>query len=139
VVVAGLQDVLTVVRQPKTAAAYIQVSGRVGRSVREGPGLVVVPLDPRRGRDLSHYERLSAFHHRLFASVEPATVTPFADAAVDRGLRGTVSAVVRQTRNQHDPQVGTDDLRLADETAGYLAGRSESESVSSSSSASPPG
>jgi hypothetical protein len=91
--------------------------------VREGPGLVVVPLDPRRGRDLSHYERFSAFHHRLFASVEPATVTPFADAAVDRGLRGTVSAVVRQTRNQHDPQAGTDDLRLADETAGYLEGR----------------
>jgi hypothetical protein len=114
---------LTVVRQPKTVASYIQVTGRVGRSVREGPGLVLVLLDPRRGRDLSHYERFSAFHHRLFASVEPASVTPFTDAAVERGVRGTISAVVRQTRFQHDPQVGVDDLQLADEAAGYLEGR----------------
>lgn len=114
---------LTVIRQPKTVASYIQVTGRVGRSVREGPGLVVVLLDPRRGRDLSHYERFSAFHHRLFASVEPASVTPFTNAAVERGLRGTISAVVRQTRLQHEPLVGPKDIQLADEAAGYLEDR----------------
>lgn len=116
---------ITVVRQPKTVASYIQVTGRVGRSDREGPGLVVVLLDPRRGRDLSHYERFSAFHHRLFASVEPASVTPFTDAVVERGLRGAISAVVRQTRSQTEDhqQVDVEDLRLADGAASYLEGR----------------
>ena len=50
---------LTIVRQPKTSAQYIQVSGRVGRSPHQGPGLVVVLLNPLASRDISHYERFS--------------------------------------------------------------------------------
>ena len=115
---------LTVVRQPKTAATYIQVAGRVGRNTADGPGLVVVLLDPRRGRDLSHYERFTAYHQRLFAAVEAASVTPFTDAVVERGLRGAISAIVRQTRPEQRAAVGANDLNIAESAAAYLVERS---------------
>lgn len=123
---------LTVVRQPKTAATYIQVTGRVGRSVREGPGLVVVLLDARRGRDLSHFERFSAYHKRLFATVEPASVTPFTDAAVERGLRGAVACIVRQIRRQDGAAVTHGDLEMAREAARYLEDRASALDANSS-------
>nr|WP_276975011.1 helicase-related protein [Ferrimicrobium acidiphilum] len=114
---------LTVVRQPKTTASYIQVTGRVGRNTHEGPGLIVVLLDARRNRDLSHYERFSAYHNRLFANVEPASVTPFTDAAVERGLRGTVAAIVRQIRCDDNAAVNEGDIKIARKVAGYLEDR----------------
>jgi hypothetical protein len=89
---------LTIVRQPKTTATYIQVSGRVGRNAEKGPGLVIVLFNPSAGRDVSHYERFTSFHQRLYEAVEPATVTPFTDAVLERGLRGVIATVVRQTR-----------------------------------------
>ena len=114
---------LTIIRQPKTAATYIQVAGRVGRSFRDGPGLVVVLLDARRRRDLSHFERFTAYHKRLFSAVEPASVTPFTDAALERGLRGAVAAVVRQTRRQDGDAVTQGDRELARDAASYLKNR----------------
>ncbi len=104
---------LTVVRQPKTSAQYIQVSGRVGRSPHEGPGLVVVLLNPLASRDISHYERFTSVHARLYAAVEPASVTPFTDAALARGLRGALASVVRQTRPGNSPGVNGDDVARA--------------------------
>jgi len=104
---------LTIVRQPKTAAQYIQVSGRVGRSQHDGPGLVVVLLNPMASRDLSHYERFTSVHARLYAAVEPASVTPFTDAALARGLRGTLASVIRQTRPRSSPGVHPDDVARA--------------------------
>lgn len=112
---------LTIVRQPKTAATYIQVSGRVGRNARKGPGLVVVLLNPGAGRDVSHYERFTSFHERLYEAVEPATVTPFTEAVLERGLRGVVASVVRQTR---PIDVGPDLVSVDDEqyaAAAYAA------------------
>jgi Helicase conserved C-terminal domain len=114
---------LTIVRQPKTASQYIQVAGRVGRDARSGPGLVVVLLNPLASRDVSHYERFTAVHRRLYAAVEPATVTPFTDAALSRGLRGTLASVVRQTRPAGSPAVDSDDAVRADRSAAALAAR----------------
>ena len=104
---------LTIVRQPKTSAQYIQVSGRVGRSPHEGPGLVVVLLNPLAGSDMSHYERFTSVHARLYAAVEPASVTPFTDAALARGLRGALASVIRQTRPRSSPGVHADDVARA--------------------------
>lgn len=114
---------LTIIRQPKTTAQYIQVSGRVGRSPRQGPGLVVTVLNPLSGRDISHYERFSSVHERLYAAVEPASVTPFTDAALTRGLRGTVAAVVRQLRRGGGGAVDPDDEQLVGDAAEQVAVR----------------
>jgi hypothetical protein len=114
---------LTIVRQPKTAAQYIQVAGRVGRDPRTGPGLVVVVLNPLTSRDMSHYERFTSVHRRLYAAVEPASVTPFTDAALTRGLRGAVAAVVRQVRATGADRVLPGDLGLVHTAAAGLAAR----------------
>ncbi|MEV3938612.1 helicase-related protein [Glycomyces sp. NPDC049804] len=103
---------LTIVRQPKTAAQYIQVAGRVGRKPRNGPGLVVVLLNPLTSRDVSHYERFTSVHQRLYAAVEPASVTPFTDAALTRGLRGALASIVRQVRAAGNDRVLPDDIAL---------------------------
>ncbi|MGY1805790.1 helicase-related protein [Blastococcus sp. SYSU D00669] len=114
---------LTIIRQPKTAAQYIQVAGRVGRNARTGPGLVVTVLNPLTVRDMSHYEKFTSSHARLYAAVEPASVTPFTDAALDRGLRGTLAAVVRQVRAAGVDRVVHGDLDLVRAAAAGLAAR----------------
>lgn len=116
---------LTIVRQPKTAATYIQVSGRVGRRPADGPGLIVVLLSPLASRDISHYERFTAFHSRLYEAVEPATVTPFTDAALERGIRGVVSSVVHQTRPAGDDTITQADIEIARTAVETIASRAE--------------
>lgn len=104
---------LTIVHQPKTAASYIQVSGRVGRD-EQGPGLVLVLLSPSVSRDISHYERFISYHDRLYESVEPASVTPFTDASLDRGLRSVVAAIVRQIKKEENiDQITQEDIESA--------------------------
>jgi hypothetical protein len=114
---------LTIVRQPKTAAQYIQVAGRVGRNAQNGPGLVVVVLNPLTSRDISHYERFTTVHQRLYAAVEAASVTPFTDAALTRGLRGALASVVRQVRQRGSDAVGDTDVQLLRAAARSVAAR----------------
>lgn len=92
---------MTVMGQPKSASQYIQVTGRVGRSVH-GPALVFVVLNHDNVRDLSHYETFSKFHERLYASVEPASVTPYTMQALGRTARGC-SAIVAQVTTASVP------------------------------------
>lgn len=89
-------SLMLVVGQPKTTSQYIQVTGRVGRRWWERPGLIVTLLNPSRPRDRSHYERFRSYHGRLYAQVEPTSVTPFSPAAVDRALHAALVAFVRQ-------------------------------------------
>jgi len=86
---------MAIVGQPKTTSQYIQVSSRVGRDP-EKPGLVAILYAPSKPRDRSHYERFRPYHQRLYAQVEPTSVTPFSTPAVDRSLHGIVVAAVRQ-------------------------------------------
>jgi hypothetical protein len=79
---------LTIFGQPKSASQYIQVAGRVGRDERGAPGVVFVVLSAYNSRDRSHFEQFSTFHRRLYASVEPVSITPFTPAALERGLAG---------------------------------------------------
>jgi hypothetical protein len=116
---------LTIVLQPKTAAQYIQVAGRVGRNPGKGPGLVVVLLNPLTSRDISHYERFTSVHDRLYAAVEPASVTPFTDGALTRGLRGTLAAIVRQLRQAGTDRVLPDDVPLVQTAAAGVRRRAE--------------
>lgn len=88
-------SIMAVVGQPKTTSQYIQVSSRVGRGP-EKPGLVTVLYGQSKPRDRSHYERFRSYHQKLYAQVEPTSVTPFSLPAVDRALHALVVAAVRQ-------------------------------------------
>jgi hypothetical protein len=88
-------SLMTIVSQPKSTAQYIQVSGRVGREWNIKPGMVVTIYTSNRPRDLSHYEHFRSYHEKLYAQVEPTSVTPFAPPVISRALRGAVVAFVR--------------------------------------------
>lgn len=89
-------SLLTVVGQPKTTAQYIQVTGRVGRNWKERPGLIATIYSPSRPRDRSHFEKFRSYHERLYAQVEPTSVTPFAPPVLARALHAVMVSYVRQ-------------------------------------------
>jgi hypothetical protein len=90
-------SLMLVVGQPKSTSQYIQVTGRVGRKWWERPGLIVTLLNPARPRDRSHYEQFKAYHERLYAQVEPTSVTPFSPPAIERALHAVLASVLRQS------------------------------------------
>jgi hypothetical protein len=93
---------MTVMGQPKSASQYIQVTGRVGRH-HSAPGLVVTVLNSRIARDRAHYEGFSAWHDRLYASVESASVTPFTTRALEKSAPSVLTAMLRIIGNCKHP------------------------------------
>lgn len=89
-------SLMQVVGQPKTTSQYIQVTGRVGRNPEKRPGLIVTIHPHTRPRDRSHFERFTAFHNRLYAQVEPISMTPFSDPVLRRALHAVLVGYVRQ-------------------------------------------
>jgi len=89
-------SLMSIVGQPKTTSQYIQVSGRVGRRWWERPGLVVTIYGASRPRDRSHFERFRSFHERLYAQVEPTSITPFSPPVLERALHAVLISYVRQ-------------------------------------------
>lgn len=88
-------SLMSVVGQPKSTSQYIQVSSRVGRG-KDKPGLVVVLYGQSKPRDRSHYEHFRGYHQKLYAQVEPTSVTPFSTPAIERAIQGLLVAVTRQ-------------------------------------------
>ena len=88
-------SLMAVVGQPKTTSQYIQVTGRVGRK-RDRPGLVVTIYSASKPRDRSHFEKFRSYHERLYAQVEPTSVTPFSRPALDRAVHAVVASYIRQ-------------------------------------------
>jgi hypothetical protein len=89
-------SVMAVVGQPKTTSQYIQVTGRVGRKT-DRPGLVVTIYGASKPRDRSHFEKFRSYHERLYAQVEPTSVTPFSRPALDRAAHAVIASYVRQS------------------------------------------
>jgi len=86
--------------QPKTTSAYIQATGRVGRT---RGALVVTFLRATRPRDLNHYEFFSGYHRQLHRFVEPITVMPFSPGALDRAAGPVAVAMLRNVRGPTVP------------------------------------
>ncbi|MGI8613043.1 MAG: DISARM system helicase DrmA, partial [Nocardioidaceae bacterium] len=96
---------MVVTGQPKNSAEYIQATSRVGRTA-DKPGLVVTIFNWARPRDLAHLETFTHFHETFYARVEPLSVTPFADRALDRGLAPVLVAALRHARDDWEPEPG---------------------------------
>ena len=88
-------SLMTILGQPKTTSQYIQVSGRVGRRDKDRPGLIVVMYPPRRARDRSHFEKFRSYHQRLYAEVEPTSVTPWATPVLERAIHAVIVGYIR--------------------------------------------
>jgi len=106
-------SLMTIVGQPKSTSQYIQVSSRVGRDPQK-PSLVVTLYGPSKPRDRSHFERFRGYHQRLYAQVEPTSVTPFSLPAVERALHGVTLAAVRQLGEIGTVGASPDPFPLAD-------------------------
>ncbi|GAA0413597.1 DISARM system helicase DrmA [Leifsonia naganoensis] len=85
---------MLIVGQPKNTAEYIQASSRVGRESSK-PGLVVTLANRSRPRDTAHYEQFEHYHNTFYANVEALSVTPFSEAALERGLTGLIVSAAR--------------------------------------------
>ncbi|MCY4256865.1 MAG: DISARM system helicase DrmA [bacterium] len=93
---------MVVVGQPKATAEYIQATSRVGRS-SGGPGLVITLYNWARPRDLSHYETFAHYHATFYRQVEPLSVTPFSERALDKGLTAVLVAAIRHCDTVWNP------------------------------------
>jgi hypothetical protein len=89
--------------QPKNTAEYIQATSRIGRKY---PGLVVTVLTWARPRDLSHYETFEHYHESFYKHVEAQSVTPFSSRALDRGLTGVMTSLMRLEFEEYNPNLG---------------------------------
>lgn len=79
---------------PPNTAEYIQASSRVAR---KNEGLVITLYDPFNSRDLSYYEDFVQFHKTFYKQVEPLSVTPFAENALDKMLFTLILAYFRHS------------------------------------------
>jgi hypothetical protein len=79
----GRLGVIVMNGMPNNTAEYIQASSRVAR---KNEGIVITLLDPFNSRDLSYFEDFVQFHKTFYKQVEPLSVTPFADNALDKML-----------------------------------------------------
>ncbi len=79
--------------QPKTTSEYIQASSRVGRG--DVPGIVVTVYPATNPRARSHYEGFIPYHESLYKSVEPTSVTPYAEPARDRAIHAALVILMR--------------------------------------------
>jgi hypothetical protein len=77
---------------PRNTAEYIQASSRVGR---DSYGMVLTVHHPFRARDVSHYEKFIEFHEKMYSYVEPISITPFTQKAVERYLGLYLATMVR--------------------------------------------
>jgi hypothetical protein len=115
-------SLMTVVGQPKTTSQYIQVTGRVGRQWKERPALIATIYGASKPRDRSHFERFRSYHERLYAQVEPTSVTPFSPPVLDRALHAVLISYVRQNGNSAT-QPWPFPAALVDKAYSLLAGR----------------
>ncbi|MCF8373550.1 MAG: hypothetical protein K9H64_18160 [Bacteroidales bacterium] len=100
----GRLGVMVMNGMPPNTAEYIQASSRVAR---KNEGLVITLYDPFNSRDLSYYEDFVQFHKTFYKQVEPLSVTPFAENALDKMLFTLILAYFRHTTPYTDNNTAT--------------------------------
>lgn len=96
---------------PRNIAEYIQASSRVAR---ESYGLVLTIHHPFRARDVSHYEKFIEFHEKMYSYVEPISITPFTQKAIDRYLGLYLATMIRHTTRFNNRRSAGDIGQLSD-------------------------
>lgn len=96
--------------QPKNVAEYIQASSRVGRKDK---GIVINLLDANRSRDKSYFENYVSFNNAYYKFVEPLSVTPYTEIALDKVLASLLVCFVRHKQGLYP------DKRAKDYTGNY--------------------
>jgi len=91
--------------QPKNVAEYIQASSRVGRKDR---GIVINLLDANRSRDKSYFENYVPFNNAYYKFVEPLSVTPFTEVALDKVLASLLVCYVRHIQGLNEDKQAKD-------------------------------
>lgn len=97
---------------PRNIAEYIQATSRVARSE---PGLVLTIHHPFRARDVSHYEKFIEFHEKMYSYVEPISITPFTEKAVNRYLGLYFATILRHTINRFVGRNSADNINTLSE------------------------
>jgi hypothetical protein len=92
----GRLGIMVMNGMPPNTAEYIQASSRVAR---KNEGIVATMFDPFNTRDLSYFEDFVQFHKTFYKQVEPLSVTPFADSALDKMLFTLMVAYFRHKMN----------------------------------------
>lgn len=91
---------------PRNTAEYIQASSRVARN---DYGLVLTVHHPFRARDISHYEKFIEFHEKMYSYVEPISITPFTQKAVERYM-GLYLATMLRHRTRFAERLSASDI-----------------------------
>ena len=110
-------NMMLMMGQPGSVSEYIQSSSRVARKDK---GLVINLLNPMRPRELSVFEDYTAFHEAYYKNVEPLSITPFTEMAIDKLLDAVLVGFVRQLQNQTPNQFT---VAMADELKTILQQR----------------
>jgi hypothetical protein len=97
---------------PRNTAEYIQASSRVARN---DYGLVLTVHHPFRARDISHYEKFIEFHEKMYSYVEPISITPFTQKAVERYMGLYLATLIRH-RTRFTERQSASDISIISET-----------------------
>jgi hypothetical protein len=100
-------NLMIMMGQPGSVAEYIQASSRVAR---ERKGLVINVLNPMRARELSIFEDYIAFHKAYYKNVEPLSITPFTQMAVDKLLDAVLLGYLYHGRGLTPGQTPTQEM-----------------------------
>ncbi|WP_410220581.1 helicase-related protein [Pedobacter sp.] len=106
--------------QPKNVAEYIQASSRVGRKDK---GIVVNLLDANRSRDKSYFENYVPFNNTYYKFVEPLSVTPFTEIALDKVLASLLVCFVRHKQGLYPDKRAKDFVGNYEELKTFISER----------------
>ena len=95
----GRLGIMLINGMPPNTAEYIQASSRVAR---KNEGIVLGLFDPNNTRDLSYFEGFIPFHKTFYKQVEPISITPFAEKALDKLLFTSIVSYFRHKLGYSD-------------------------------------